>query len=157
MLFSLLTLASCAAALPFLPLRPVPVSASPLYQDPLFFPSLFAGARYVGYFLNPAFQSTIGQENVQRLDNIIDHFCLPASDSKHHSKTCQTILAKLDRLAAQTTPRKQSQRYRELLTFACMTSDSTSPLESCQPLLADADCFVHSTADMSVKTWRLQR
>src|SRR6202795_2706743 len=69
-------LASWAAAAPLLPFRPVPISASPLYQDPLLFRTIFAGARYVGDFLSPAFQCTIGQENVQRLDTIINQSCL---------------------------------------------------------------------------------
>lgn len=71
-----LLLASCASALPLLPARPVPISAAPLYQDPLLFPTIFAGARYVAYFLNPAFQATIGAENVWRLDSVVAHFCL---------------------------------------------------------------------------------
>jgi len=118
--------------------RPVPISASPLYQDPKFFPTIFAGARYVRYFLNPSFQATIGPANVQRLDSIINQICF-ASDSNYHLKTCQKILTKLDRLAGQSSVVKKSQRYRELLAVACISVGPTT--DTCQPLLADADCF----------------
>ena len=121
-LTTFILLVSWASAAPLFPLRPVPISASPLYHDPSFFPSIFSGARYVRHFLNPTFRSTIGKENLQRLDTVINQFCLCVSTptctwglfadwlicsealDPTYQKTCQKILAKLDSLAGQNTP-----------------------------------------------------